>query len=352
MSDDQQAAPPPDPRRAAIDKIRATARWMMVAFGAIGTVLVGTAPLSNVGHLDGSSGRFWIAAAAAAIALAAIAVAIWAAAWVSAPVSRGLPDLAQNKQVRKIFNTNYEMLGGVARDLPGFVRRYEMARLDWVVAGIRRYNDPSPAHKKAERAAHERFEQFTETVKRLTSEGLLVTVRSRFQLAQLAMLGAAVVGGGAIVVFTWAANPPSPAATTTTAVAVVVKPDPLGAGALISRPAAAKLLQTHGLPAGDVLSFAGPIAVETLQPGRTLLRYSARAQGSGRFLTTSRFGSPARARVALHLPWANTAACRQTVRVVRRTLVLVGGVAFGKPGVLQYDALEQKNLAFGGVCGK
>jgi hypothetical protein len=347
VSDDPQA-PPADPRLAAIDRIRTTAKWLIAAFAAVGALLAGTAPLSNVGKLDISSWRLWVAVGTAAVALAAVGAAIWAAARVLLPLTRTLPELARDRNVRSLLDENYELLDGQARTLADFEVRYAAARDTWLEKALLYHRMPTKAARNAEKQARARFQEFAKPVGRITVEGLLITVRERFRFSQRVMFLAAISGAVAIVVFTWAANPSSPSTTTTTTtVAVVVQTDPLGAGAVVSRATAAKLLRAHGLPASDVLSFSGPIAAETLRPPRTLLRYTSHPTGTGRFLTTTRFLRPGVAQSALHLPWTNTAACRQDVQVKHRTLVLVGAIAFGKPGVLQYEILEPQAFEFG-----
>lgn len=167
-----------------------------------------------------------------------------------------------------------------------------------------------------------------------------------------AIVPAALVAGLALALFAWAANPPQrqkdPVAT----------PAPLdvanaaaGDGVEISNADAGRLLATHGIPRADVesyvLSFYGPIDAETLRAGQTFLRYSSASTGQGRFLTTTHFTSSTVAQLALHLSWFNKATCLARVRVTKRTLVLVGDVAFGKPGVKQYVILEPDAFSFG-----
>jgi len=167
-----------------------------------------------------------------------------------------------------------------------------------------------------------------------------------------ALVPAAVVAGLALALFAWAANPQQQRAAASPA------PRPLDAvaaadngGVQISNADAGRLLTTHGIPAGDVesyvLSFYGPIDAETLRPGQTFLRYSAAPTGQGRFLTTTHFKSSTVAQLALHLSWFNTATCLAPVRVTKRTLVLVGDVAFGEPGVKQYVILQPDAFSFG-----
>lgn len=86
--------------------------------------------------------------------------------------------------------------------------------------------------------------------------------------------------------------------------------------------------------------------MQTVQQGSVFYRYAATAKSSGRFLTKSRFPGPRLARLALHLPWANTAACVQRVSAKRRTLVLRGEIAQGEPQVEQLLVLDQGTFKF------
>jgi hypothetical protein len=179
---------------------------------------------------------------------------------------------------------------------------------------------------------------------------LAVWATDRFAVA---VAPCVVVAGVALALFAWSANPPQRHAA---------PPDPVpaqldvasaadGDGVQISNADVAKLLATHGIPQQDVesyvLSFYGPIDAETLQPGMTFLRYGAQATGAGRFLTKKTFTDSRTAQLALHLSWFNTAVCKAPVKVLKRTLVLVGAIAFGEPGVKQYVILEPDAFSFG-----
>jgi hypothetical protein len=77
------------------------------------------------------------------------------------------------------------------------------------------------------------------------------------------------------------------------------------------------------------------------------VRYARSARGRGHFLTTSRFSDPMLARLALHLPWQNTARCLQQVTARRRTLVLAGQISQGDPDADQIFMLNRKDFRFG-----
>lgn len=354
MADPPADSPPLDPRLEGINKLRDTARWLIAAFAAIAAVLVGTAPLLNLGKLDSGDWRLWVAGAAAAVGLAAIAAMIQVTANVLTPVSKGLKELVHKPAMRKIFSENFELLGGHGMSLEEFKAEYDRARFAYVEAVEHHRDNPGdPAATAEEERTQDAFYELAPVVARIMNEGLLTTFYEKFRVARRAVIGGSFVAGIAIVVFAWAANPASPTTTTTTAAKaapVSLDVSKTGPGVTISGADAARLLRAHGLTAADaqsyVESFYGPIAAETVGQGRLFLRYAATAGRSGRFITTTRFHTPGIARLALHLPWTNTAACLQRVRVKRRTLVLVGAVAFGKPGVQQFVVLDPKAFSF------
>lgn len=351
MSQAPQNPEPLDARLAAIDKIRGTARWLIVVFAAIGAALAGTAPLSNVGKLGQGDWRLWVAVAAATIALAAIAATVWWTTNILLPTSRGLADLVKDKKLRAIFTAYPELLDGYGKNLEEFKRQYDQARdayLDAVVAD-RKASTAATQAEVARTDAERRT--FTPVVERVLNEGLLTGVRRQFSSARAVMFGGALVAGAAIVIFTWAANPPSPP-TPPKVVPATLGVAPAGSGVGVSGATARRLLLAHGVAPleanRDVASFAGQISVQTEPKGGVLLRYESRAKKQkGRLLTIASLAGPRLARYALHLPWGNTAWCLQRVRATKRTLVLVGQIADGKPGVLQYLALDPGAFAFG-----
>lgn len=160
-----------------------------------------------------------------------------------------------------------------------------------------------------------------------------------------------LVAGFALAIFAWASNPPihhPVAAPTLTGLDVAEAAD--DSGIQISNADAGHLLETHGIPQADVesyvLSFYGPIDAETLPAGTKVWRYGAQATGAGRFVTTTNFTSATETQAALHLPYWNTATCKAPVTVTKRTLVLDGYIAFGKPGVRQIVILDPSAFSF------
>jgi hypothetical protein len=344
-----------DPRLVAIDKLRGIARWLILAFAAIGAALAGTAPLSNVGKLAIGDWRLWVAAVAAAAGLGGIAFAMWSTANVLAPVSLGLTDLVVLPAVQRIFNEHFELLDGHGTDLATFKTRYDAARERYLNA-VSRARDVLPADADAAaelEAARDDFYEYAPIVKRITNEGLLATVRARFRKAQRLMFFGAFVAALAIVAFAWAANPPKAAPSKHQRVLALqpIEPSPYGSGVAIGPQGATQALKSNGVSAATatafIQAFSGRLVIQTVRPGFRFVRYSPTKSSQGRFLTLARFANPQGAIRGLHLPWANSAVCRETVVVRRPTLVLVGGIAGGRPGLKQFLILDPHAFSFG-----
>jgi hypothetical protein len=354
-SDPPTAPQPRDPRFVAIDKVRDNARWLILAFAAIGAALAGTAPLSNIGKLAIGDWRLWVAAGAAALGLGGIALAIWATANVLAPVSSGLTDFIDLPVIRRIFNEHFELLDGHGTNLREFKSEYDDARARYLNAVKRVRQRPSDAGAAAHlEAAKDDFYEFTPIVSRISTEGLLATVRARFQSAQPRMFLGAFVAALAIVAFAWAANPPKASPTKPQRVPSplqAIEPSTYGSGVSIGPRDATRALEKGGVGAATaaafIQSFSGPLVVETVRPGSRFMRYGPRKTSDGRFLTLANFADPQRAIRGLHLPWSNSAVCRQVVAVRRPTLVLVGGIAGGRPGLRQFLILDPHAFSFG-----
>lgn len=348
----EPSAPAPDPRLQAIDQVRATAKWLLLAFAAIGGVIVGSAPLSNVGKLEIHDWRLWAAAAAAAVVFIALAFAIWSTADVLTPVTGQLPQLVGNAQLRKLYAANPELLQGHGRTLEEFYDEYTRTRdacLDAYATHTKHPGDEGAARAATE--AEAKLDEFTPVVARIGNQGLLTIVESKWTNARRFMFGAAFIAGVSIFVFAWAANPPAKKPGQSVAASGFVRPAVHGSGVVVTSGAARALLRRGGMSTeeadGFVQSFDGPIEAETLSKGAKFLRFATKPGGTGRFLTLSRFPDSTSARLALHLPWRNTARCLQHPTAKRRAFVLEGGVALGKPGVRQILVLNLKDFAFG-----
>lgn len=343
---------PPDERVAGINRIRDATRWLILAFAAIGAAIAGTAPLSNIGKLGIHDWRLWVAAGSAAAAFAAIAAAIWVTANVLTPLTTSLDGLVADPELRAKFGESFEYLEGHGTNLDEFRTQYEKARADYVEALVEQSKHPSPQADGAVEEARQQFFAFSSPLERITTEGALARMRRKFRSARAVMFAGGFAAGLAIIAFAWAANPPDPGTKAVAAKPVAAAFDVAarGPGVQISPVTARRLLRAHGISRSTALSyvasFRGPIEVQTVQKNAVFARYAATAATRGRFLTSERFAGPRLARLALHLPWENTAACLQRVSAKRRTLVLKGEIAQGKSGVIQLLMPDQDAFTF------
>jgi hypothetical protein len=349
------AAPPVDPRLQGIDKIRDTARWLILAFAAIGAALAGSAPLSNLGKLAISDWRLWLAAGAAGAGLIAIAAAIWVTANVLAPVTQQLPNLVADPALATLFANNFELLRGHGHNLAEFQTEYNATRNAYLAAAAAHRDHPADAAVAAtEQQARAALQALAPIVDRIISEGLRLTVEQRFRDARPAMFGCAIAAGIAIVAFAWAANPATPTPTQAAAEPAHTPPElsaaTEGPGVAISTTDATRLLRQNGTSASTartwIASFKGQIQARTISKGATYRRYSATPTGSGNFLTPARFPNPQQAELALHLPYQNNASCLQRVRAKQRTLILEGAINAGQPGIKQILILRKDTFTF------
>jgi RHS repeat-associated protein len=95
-------------------------------------------------------------------------------------------------------------------------------------------------------------------------------------------------------------------------------------------------------------SFKGPITARRVPAGESFLRYSSRAEGSGRFLTKQTFAAPDVAVQGLNLggPFGNTARFVQLVVARKETVVLEGRIAGSATRSLQTLVLNPRAFAF------
>ena len=114
---------------AAVDDMRATAKWTLAAFGAVGTALISGGPLVAVGQVHGIAHAV-IAGAGLAVALGGVGVAIWFTSKVLAPrlttpATLMSPELAGFRKV--IDDSPEDFFGVIATDVPGLLRYQKVA---------------------------------------------------------------------------------------------------------------------------------------------------------------------------------------------------------------------------------
>jgi hypothetical protein len=109
---------------AAVDDMRATAKWTLVAAGAVGTALISGGPLVAVGQVHGTAHAV-IAGAGLLIALGGIGVAIWVTSEVLTPRLTTPATLADKKLKgfrSEIEKSPEQFFGVLATDVQGLLR--------------------------------------------------------------------------------------------------------------------------------------------------------------------------------------------------------------------------------------
>ena len=173
---------------AAIDQVRAVAKWMIAAIGAVASLLVAGVQLSSIGKV--SHGRAVVAGVMVCIVIAAAAAAIMKLSAVLLPQITTRDDVvaqAQSGEFAKFLSKHTFLLGG---------HQDAKALADAQRAAVKAaQTDGSSEPTKAE------ARRLTDALNLLVPFGSYFTVRTNFSSARTWTLGASIVGGLAIVAF-------------------------------------------------------------------------------------------------------------------------------------------------------
>lgn len=226
---------------AAVDTIRATARWLIGAFAAIGGVLVAGTQLSAVGSLSVSSPRLWIAAGGFALALLGVGGVINAAVAVLTPTHTNLAMLAGAAQrhdprdelsavvdfihrnpaffygyAANVVDLQKEYLAAIQRQHDAFEEYWGSLNAQGPASPQRRGRllrraspevDGSNAKEAEAKLASLRLESLERYIKYLTDVAHYERIQRRFHKRRSSMAAYAILAALGIAVFTWAANP-------------------------------------------------------------------------------------------------------------------------------------------------
>lgn len=197
--------PPPDDAdpyaeiRAANDKVRETAMWIVTSFAAIGAVLLGGIQLSNVGKLTEDVPEERISATIAGVVLAGLGVgiAIWFTSSVLVPFLNSFRTLDKHQDVAKRVLDDKEILGLTYEQLKAGVTK---ARNDVEAA-----EGKSSEEYAAALALWKEWENSKQAALTVVGSELLADRFRDARVAVLAGVGLATLGLG---LFAWGANPP------------------------------------------------------------------------------------------------------------------------------------------------
>jgi len=226
---------------AAVVRIRATCKWIVVSATAVAALVLGTAPLGEFGELEGN--RLALAILGVALGLAGVLVVTRSGASVEEPVGLSARELVLAEQEllgedvswpRALEPDHQQIKDAVAwiRDAElveihepepadGALRQPEIAYVNnqrdaardaWQCA--QRYIDGATSEEERKRRAEERkgpeatFRRLETELGRLIDLANFRRLRSRYATARTAIGWASAVGAVGILLFAWAVNPP------------------------------------------------------------------------------------------------------------------------------------------------
>lgn len=201
MPDSTALVADPGDARAAIERYRDLAKYLITVFAAVGGLLVAGTQLASIGALswDDDPTRVIATVLGLTVAIAAVACLIWLVLRVLRPIELSLEAVQADEDLRWYLQARPSLLGG----LPTVE-----ALGDQLSAPLLDDEDRAAWAKVADRA--------------LSAAGYR-RMQSNFDRTWRPLLIAAFVGAAGIVLFTWGANPPDPPATA----APIVRPDPV-----------------------------------------------------------------------------------------------------------------------------
>ena len=221
---------------AAADRVRDTARWLIVSFAAVGGILVAGSQLSSLGTLGPTDLRFWLALAGAVVALTAVvaAVAAVSAVLVIEPLSlealaheSGYQDIRHRLQADKILVPYAEGVPRIYDRLREADKR-QRAASDRLLEASRRAlsehtdatssatsDDTERARQEAERKrlhASAEIETDNERIESLSAQNVLAVaailrINSAFDRAKRRVIYLTAAAALGIMLFAAAANP-------------------------------------------------------------------------------------------------------------------------------------------------
>lgn len=193
----------------AIDRLRETAKWLIVSFAAVGGVVVAGSQLSDLGTLDTGTGRFWIALLGALVALGGVTAAIGFIGQVLVDPPVGMRSLTA--EGGELAGIRAELEKDVALvpdgDLIKLKDDYVAARRRQRAAYQAYVDAPSKdSQTKAQIVNGEAVVRATE-VERVLEVAQLMSLQRRFDAGRLRTLIATGVAATGLIAFAAASNP-------------------------------------------------------------------------------------------------------------------------------------------------
>jgi hypothetical protein len=197
-SAEQQSSPGQDDFEKSVDQMRATGKWILVAFAAVGTALAAGSQLSSIGRLDLANWpHLLLAVIAVVVVLGAIGVAIWLVVRVESAgeVSLGSLDARDIEFVQNNppLLAGYPSVDRLRRDYYYFVKQL--------------YEKSHERNPEALTQAGGWVAYLSPIVAQLLSAVRYNRVKRTFDQSVPIVFGTSLAAGLAIAVFAWAANP-------------------------------------------------------------------------------------------------------------------------------------------------
>ncbi|WP_432752718.1 hypothetical protein ACE1OA_11210 [Streptomyces sp. JL2001] len=210
---------------SAADRIRESAKWLLVSFAAVGVTLFGGLQLANIGRLQLDDPIRWVpAVGGVALGLAGLAIAIYAASSVVTESYASLAWLSQaeGQDIRGEVEQDSLLLGGY-ENVQALASEIKKAQLRKNKAYTARYAEAPVGEVESYRKARlERLDaefysasyalqSLSQVEQRILHVASLRRVAKAYEDSRKTMfLGAGMTALG-IALFAWGANPPDPA---------------------------------------------------------------------------------------------------------------------------------------------
>jgi hypothetical protein len=202
-----------NPLTRAADRIRESAKWLLVSFAAVGATLIAGLSLTNIGGLsnDGPHDRLTWAILGITLGVLGVVVAIAAASSVvtkSFVTLKWLGEQSQNKPPRADIEGDTALLGGY-ETVDQLKSAYDDAMADRLTKMKASYDDPADTGKRTPAENAEAWAILLgQIVRHVVDQASFERVRASYGLARWGILLGAAISAVGIAVFAWAANPP------------------------------------------------------------------------------------------------------------------------------------------------
>jgi hypothetical protein len=209
----------------AADRIRETAKWLTVSLAALGGVLIAGSQLSDIGELQPSSSRFFIAVLGGGIAAAGAVTILAFAIWVATTPAVSLKKLAADPPAG---------LGDTLSDPRFLDGRNSITELDNAyTAALNKRNaafatlrqQDNDANRMAASAADAEVVSLSNTVSSLLEVVTYMRLAYRWRRAGAALLACGLLAAAGIGAFSWASHPPDKVKASMASPAVLTAPE-------------------------------------------------------------------------------------------------------------------------------